>query len=149
MHSYPQSRSSLLRLLAILEWVSLGTVILAQIPFSITNSIPVSTAINYLGLGIIAGLRLIPPQGQRGKLAYTVMEFGLVFSLGFIGNVPLPAMLFIVLVIRSCLRLEGQGRAIATELLSLAASFSRPTDYFIKICLLKCDPNELALSGLG
>lgn len=114
MSSSPQSRSSLLRLLAILEWVLLGTVFLAQILLSIANLIPVSIAINCLGLGIITVLGLIPPPRHRAKLAYTVMEFGLVFSLGFIGNVPLPAMLFILLVIRSSLRLEGRGRAIAT-----------------------------------
>lgn len=55
MSLLPQSRSSLLRLLMILEWVLLGIVAIAQILVTLVNTMPILLIANGLGLGIFAG----------------------------------------------------------------------------------------------
>jgi signal transduction histidine kinase len=109
----PQFQSSLLRLLLVLEWILLGIVAIAQILVAFLNTMPVLLILNGLGLGIFAALRLVAPRSRSSKLIYTIAEFGLIFFLGFFGN-PLPAILFIVLVIRNCVLWEGRSRAIVT-----------------------------------
>jgi signal transduction histidine kinase len=111
-----QSRSSLLRLLIVLEWVLLGIVAIAQILVVLVNAMPVSLLTNGLGLGIFAALGLIKPNRGSSKVIYTIAEFGLVATLGFLGSIALPAMLFIVLVMRNCVLLEGKSRVIVTGL---------------------------------
>lgn len=116
MSLYPHSRSSLLPLLMKLEWLLLGLVAIAQILVTIVHATPILLIINGLGLLLFAAMRLKMPQSQEGKLIYTLTEFGLIFFLGFIGNIPLIAILFIVLVIRNCLLLQGYSRVIVTGL---------------------------------
>jgi len=68
---------------------------------------------------------MITPQTWQSKVIYTIAEFGLIFYLGFLGNIPLPTMLFVVLVIRNCVLLEGLSRAIVTGLAFLGCLFFR------------------------
>ena len=104
---------------------------------------------NCLGLGIIAVPKLIPPHRPRAKLAYTVIEFGLVFSLGFIGNVPLPGMLFILLVIRSCMRLEGQDRTIATGTSLVGCILLQTYRLFYQNLLVEVRPERIGTVWVG
>jgi signal transduction histidine kinase len=112
----PQSRSSLLPLLMTLEWILLGIIAIAQILVAIINATPIALIVNGLGLCLFAAMRLKMPRSQIGKVIYTSTEFGLILFLGLIGNIPLPTILFVVLVIRNCLLLEGRSRAIVTGL---------------------------------
>jgi signal transduction histidine kinase len=111
-----QPQSSLLSLLRILEWVLLGIVAIAQILVMPVNAPPILLIANGLGLGIFAVLGWIVPRRKLSKLIYTLAEFGLIFCLAFFGNIPLPTMLFVVLVIRNCILWEGYSRAIVTGL---------------------------------
>ncbi len=111
-----QSRSSLPHLLLILEWILLGVAALAQLLAAVIHINLTASILNGLGLMIFAGLRLIAPQRDITKLIYTSIEFGLVFLLGFVGNIPLPSLLFIVLVIRNCVLLEGRWRSLISGL---------------------------------
>ena len=112
----PQLQSSLLRLLMVVEWILLGLVAIAQIVVTMVNHMPALLILNGLGLGSFAVLGLAAPSGWISKLIYTSAEFGLLFLLGLLGNIPLPAMLFIVLVIRNCLLWSGKSRVIVTWL---------------------------------
>lgn len=122
--SFSQSRSSLLRLLMVLEWVLLGMVVIAQILVAIINAMPTLIIVNGLGLGIFTALGLIAPRRKFSKVIYTAVEVGLIFCLVFFGNVPLPAMLFVVLVIRNCVLWEGYSRIIVTGLAFLGCLVS-------------------------
>jgi signal transduction histidine kinase len=114
------SQSSLLKLLVVLEWILLSVVAIAQISVAIISNTSMQLLINGLGLFLFAALRLKMPQRQAAKFVYTAVEFGLIFFLGAVGNVPLLPMLFIVLVIRNCVLLEGRRRALVTGLAFLA-----------------------------
>jgi signal transduction histidine kinase len=109
-----QPPSTLLRLLRILEWVLLGIVALVQLLAALDSGMPIGLIPNALGLGIFALLGWVTPQQPFAKLLYTAIEFGLIFGLAFYGNLPLPTMLFIVLVIRNCVLLEGRSQRIVT-----------------------------------
>ena len=149
MNAYPQSRSSLLKLLVTLEWVLLGMVFLVQILSSIANSTPVLIAIDGLGLGIVAVLRLIPPQRRKAKLAYIVVEFGIVFGLGFIGKLPLPVLLCIMLVIRNCMRLKGKGRAIATGISLIGCTLLQTHRLFYQNLLTEIRSEQIGAIWFG
>jgi signal transduction histidine kinase len=110
------SQSSLLRLLMILEWVLLGIVAIAQILSTVISGISIRLLVNGLGLGIFAILGRVRPQTRNAKLIYTFAEFSLIFGLALGSNIPLPNLLFIVLVIRNCVLLTGWPRAIVTGL---------------------------------
>ncbi|MEO0948709.1 MAG: sensor histidine kinase [Cyanobacteria bacterium J06641_5] len=112
----PPFQSSPLRLFAALEWVLLIIVAIAQVLLALRSAMPAAILTNGLGLGFFIGLGFISPRKQRAKVIYIILEFGLVLGLGFIGNIPVPVMLFVVLTIRNCVRLESRGRAIATGL---------------------------------
>lgn len=112
----PRSQSSLLRLLMILEWMLLGIAGIAQILFTLIHGMSMLLIVNGLGLGIFAVLGWMMPRRRLSKLIYTLAEFGLIFCLVVFGNIPIPAMLFIVLVIRNCVLWEGYSRVGMTVL---------------------------------
>ncbi len=101
MTSYPQSRSFLLHLLMILEWVLLGIVAISQIIVVFFTTLPNLLIVNILGLGLFALLGRMKPQQYISKLIYTLIEFVLIFCLIFFGNLVLPTILFVILVIRN------------------------------------------------
>jgi len=135
MSLQPPFRSSPLRLFAVLEWVLLIIVAIAQVLLALRDAMPVAILTNGLGLGIFTGIGLISPQSEKIKTLYTIVEFSLAFGLGFIGNIPLPVMLFIILTTRSCVRLKGRGRAIAAGLAFLGCVFIQ-TDRLFRQTLL-------------
>jgi signal transduction histidine kinase len=121
MNLYPQFRSSLSRLLAALEWTLLGITAVAQVLMAIKQSSPWPMGINMLGLGLFTILGLVKPQGWLWSSIYTLVEFGLILGLGFFGNLPVPMMLFVVLVIRNCSITQGLSRSIVAGLAFLCA----------------------------
>lgn len=125
MNLRPPFRSSLLRLLTTLEWVLLGIVAIAQILVALVTAMPILLVVNGLGLGLFAALGLVVPQRRATKLIYTLAEFGLIFCLAFFGNIPLPTMLFIVLVIRNCVLWDGYSRISVTGLAFLGCLLSQ------------------------
>jgi signal transduction histidine kinase len=100
----------------ILEWVLLGIAAIAQILVTLINGMPMLLIVNGLGLGIFAVLGRITPRRKLAKLIYTLVEFGLIFGLVFFGNIALPGVLFIALVIRNCVLWEGYNRVGVTGL---------------------------------
>jgi signal transduction histidine kinase len=144
MNLISQSRSSLLHLLIILEWVLLGIVAIAQILVSLINAMPMLLIVNGLGLGIFAALGRITPRRRGSKLIYTLLEFGLIFGLVFFGNIALPGLLFIVLVIRNCVLWEGGDRVGATTLAFLGYLVAQT--YRLRHQIL---PSRISLDQIG
>jgi signal transduction histidine kinase len=144
-----QSRSSLLHLLMVLEWVLLGIVAIAQVLVAMVNAMPIPSVLNGLGLGIFAALGLIVPSRKGSKLIYTLVEFGLIFYLVCLGNIPLPAMLFIVLVIRNCVLLEGQSRNCITGLAFLGCLLSQTYRLFHQSLPLKIPFDQIGTVWIG
>ncbi len=91
----------LVNILLILEWLLLAIAAIALIVVAGLNH-GSNFWFNSLGLILLAGMGLYFPEKLRDKWLYTTSEFVivllLVFSLGF----PLPAILFVVMVIRNC-----------------------------------------------
>jgi signal transduction histidine kinase len=146
---HPQARSSLLRLLMILEWVLLGTVAIAQILVVLVNGMPMRLMTNGLGLGMFAALGMVAPRSWLFKVIYTTAEFGLVFGLGFWGKIPLPMLLFIVLVIRNCVWLKGWSRAIVTGLAFLGCLLCQTYRLFHQDLLVKVPLDQLGAVWVG
>ena len=121
MDPLPKSQSSLVRLLMILEWVLLSIVASAQVLLALRQAMPMPLIINGLGLGIFAVLGRVKPRRKLSKQIYTLVEFLLIFCLVFLSNIPLPKLLFVVLVIRNCLLWEGYQRARVTGFACLGA----------------------------
>ena len=121
MDPLPKSQSSLVRLLMILEWVLLSIVASAQVLLALRQAMPMLLIINGLGLGIFAVLGRVKPRRKLSKQIYTLAEFLLIFCLVFLSNIPLPKLLFVVLVIRNCLLWEGYQRARVTGFACLGA----------------------------
>lgn len=126
----PKSQSSLLRLLTILEWVLLGIVAITQILLMWAQATPTLLVSSSLGLGMFSALGRITPRRKRSKLIYTLVEFGLIFCLVVFGNIVLPTMLFVVLVIRNCLLWEDPHRAWVTGLAFLGSLVSLTYNLF-------------------
>jgi signal transduction histidine kinase len=100
--------------LKVLEWVLLTIVAIAQLLVTLNSATPYVSLLNGLGLGLFTLLGWILPKRNRAKIVYTLAEFGLIFYLVLVGNVPLPALLFIVLVIRNCKMWGGGSRVAVT-----------------------------------
>ena len=132
-----------------LEWILLGIIAIAQILVAIVNVAPISLIVNGLGLCLFAALRLKMPRSQMGKVIYTIAEFGLIFFLGFIGNIPLPTILFVVLVIRNCLLLEGRSRAIVTGLAFLGCLTSQTYRLFHQSLLFRVPLDQFGPVWVG
>lgn len=148
--SFPtQPRSSLLPLLMTLEWVLLSIVAIAQILVVLVNARPILLITNGLGLGIFAALGLIASRRWSAKPIYTIAEFGLSFALGLLGNIPLPTLLFIVLVIRNCVLWEGQSRAIVTGLAFLGCLFVQTYRLFNQDLLVRVPINRIGAVWVG
>jgi signal transduction histidine kinase len=76
-------------------------------------------------------------------------EFGLVFGLGFWGQVPLPALLFVVLVIRNCWLLSGKHRAVMTGLAFLSYVIVQAHRLFHQNLRLKLSPDKPGAAWVG
>jgi signal transduction histidine kinase len=94
--SYP------LNILLILEWLSLAMGAIALFLVSGFNHDFANLLPNGLGLIALAGMGLDFPDRWLDKWLYTICEFGVLLLLAFITNFPLPAILFILVVIRNC-----------------------------------------------
>jgi signal transduction histidine kinase len=132
-----------------LEWVMIGIVAIVQVLTALAQTMPVQILTNGLGLVIFAVMGLLLPQRPIPKFLYTAIEFGLILGLGCGGNLPLPMMLFIVLVIRNCVLLQGQSRAIVTGLAFLGAIVLQTYRLFHQNLLLKVSIDQVSTVWLG
>lgn len=138
-------RSSPLRLLRWLEWLLLG-IVMVLLPVSRIPQTPSSMLLNILGLIIFGAIGLVLPMQRWQKRVYTVAEFGLILLLALVGQIPLFQLLFIVVVIRNCVLLEGRDRTIVTVLAFVAGAvclFNR------RVFPLPIAPDQLGLFWLG
>jgi signal transduction histidine kinase len=110
------TRSPLLKLLLILEWILLGLVAITQILVANKFNSPTDVISNEIGILIFAVLGVAFPQTPLHKLLYIIAEFALIFWLTLKGNISLFQLLFIVLVTRNCVMLEGRSRSVVTGL---------------------------------
>ena len=135
----------------ILEWVLLGIVAISQILLALVKATPILLVVNSLGLAIFAALGRVTPHRQLSKQIYTLVEFGLIFCLVFLGNVPLPTMLFIVLVIRNCLLWEGRQRIRVTGIAFLGCLGALAYNLFHQNLLLNIaiSPDQVVTVWLG
>jgi signal transduction histidine kinase len=123
MDAERQPNSSLLRLLMNLEWFLLGIVAIALVVGLLGEKMSIQFMLSGMGLGLFAVMGRIVPQRKLAKAIYIISEFGLIFSLVFWGKIPLPNILFIVVVIRNCVLLQGTSRVIATSLTFISSIF--------------------------
>ncbi len=144
-----QARSSLFPLLMKLEWVLLGTVAIAQLWVAITHATPILLVINGSGLLLFSMLKLITPRSAISKFSYTFVEFGLIFWLSVVEMIPLPSLLFIVLVIRNCLLLEGSNRSIVTGLAFLGCLLSQTHRLIHQSLMLRVPLDQLGTVWVG
>ena len=145
----PQSRSSLFRLLMVLEWVLLSMVAAAQILAALASGMLIPLLVNSLGLGIFAAMGLVKPHTRYSKAIYTIAEFGLILALGWWGNIPLPAMLFLVLVIRNCVLLAGCSRTIVTALAFLGFMVTQTYRLLHQNLLVRVAGDRIGLVWVG
>jgi signal transduction histidine kinase len=92
--SYP------LNIVLTLEWLLLAVAAISLIVMAINN--PAGFFANGLGFITLAGMGLYFPRKWRDKWLYTAVEFLILLLLAFVLGFPLPATLFIVVVIRNC-----------------------------------------------
>jgi signal transduction histidine kinase len=137
-NSYIKINNHPFRFLLYLEWVLLGISILtAVIPSPLprfSSKLPELTIFCLLCFGLM-GLRL-PLGKQRIKIIYTAIEIILILITGSLGGINSRSFpfLYLVLVTRSCLIFDLQGRLVVTTLsfvLFLINLNHRPTNFKI------------------
>lgn len=128
IHNHP------FKFLLYLEWVLLAIAILTELippPFPRVHRFALPTIISIISFGVI-GLRL--PNGRLiDKILYTAIEILLILSTGItrIRAIRLFPLLYLILVIRSCLIFQLPGRLVVTSLsftlflMTLMRRFSR------------------------
>jgi signal transduction histidine kinase len=89
------------------------------------------------------------PQKSIHKLLYTSLEFGLIVILALIGTIPLFQLLFIVLVTRNCLLLEGRSRSIVTGITFFANAGCQFYRLLYRTFLVDFSSEQLWLFWLG
>jgi signal transduction histidine kinase len=109
MNIATESRSSPIHLLLKLEWVLLGITAILQILVASLNPTIGLPIVNLLGIAVFGAMRWIFPTRWIDKLLYTAIEFVLLLLLTFVGDLPTPSMLFVVLTLRNCVLLAGQN----------------------------------------
>lgn len=113
IHNHP------FKFLLYLEWVLLAIAILTELiptPFPKIHRFGLLTILNIVGFGLM-GLRL--PTGKLSdKILYTAIEILLILSTGMtrIRAIRLFPLLYLILVIRSCLIFQRTGRLAVTSL---------------------------------
>jgi signal transduction histidine kinase len=143
------TRSSLLQLLTRLEWVLLGTVAIAQILAGAARGMPGLTILNTVGLFAFLSLKWMIPRGAIEKLSYTVTEFGLILLLSFAGKIPLPSLLFLVLVIRNCVLLEGKARSWVAGFAFLGCLMTQTHHLATQSLLVRVPLNQIGAVWIG
>jgi signal transduction histidine kinase len=98
--------------------------ITAQIIAVLITGITNITIVNILGLGCFVALGQITPRRKLSKLIYLLIEFGLTFALIFLGNLVLPTIPFVVIVIRNFVLWEKPVRDWMTVLAFLGCAVS-------------------------
>jgi len=112
-----QIRTHPFRFLLYLEWSLLVIAALSEAspyPFRKLHRLPLVTILSIAGFGVM-GLRL-PTGKQASKVLYTGLEIFLVSLTAVAGGIRLFPLLYIILVIRSCLIFELPGRLVVTGL---------------------------------
>jgi signal transduction histidine kinase len=149
MNQASKSQSSLLPLLANLEWLLLGIVAIAQVIVTLFTSIPNLLVINLLGVGCFAALGRVKPHRNFSKLMYSIGEFGLIFYLVAVSNIALPNALFVVLVIRNCLLWQGRIRSWVTILAFFGAVGTLTYNLSNQVLPFDLSSEELSLAWIA
>jgi signal transduction histidine kinase len=143
------TRSTLLKLLLILEWILLGLVAITQILVANKFNSPNDVIYNEIGILIFAVLGVAFPQTQLHKLFYIIAEFALLFLLTLKGNISLFQLLFIVLVIRNCVMLEGRSRSVVTGIALFSVLICITDRMRSQSLLVQIDPDRTLLYWVG
>ncbi len=110
-------RTHPIRFLLYLEWAMLLIITVTEaitFPYSRMPRLPILNFFCLTLLGLM-GLRL-PENKRLNKIIYTGLEIGLILLSSYLGGLRIFALLYIILVIRSCLIFEQQSRLIVTGL---------------------------------
>lgn len=113
VHNHP------FKFLLVLEWILLAIAVLTELipaPFPRVRQFPLPTVVSIIGFGLM-GLRL-PTGTLVDKIVYTAIEILLILSTGItrIRAIRLFPLLYLILVIRSCLIFQLPGRLAVTSL---------------------------------
>jgi len=143
------TRSPLLQLLLILEWILLGLVAITQILVANKFTSPTDVVSNEIGIFIFAVLGVAFPLVPLHKLLYIIAEFTLIFWLTLKGNISLFQLLFIVLVTRNCVMLEGRSRSVVTGFALFAVLICITDRMRSQSLLLQIDTDRTLLYWVG
>ncbi len=149
------SRLSPVHLLLLLEWVLLGVAAVMLLVAARVHPVLGFPLFNALGLAIFAAMRLIFPQRLIDKLLFTASEFALLFLLTFVGEFPVPSLLYIVLVIRNCALLvghdplQGRLRSAITALAFLVCMLSQTYRLWYGRLPIKVPLNQVGPAWIG
>jgi signal transduction histidine kinase len=149
MHIRIKPRSPLLQLLLTLEWILLGLVAITQILVVNKFNSPNDFVLNEIGLLIFAVFGLAFPIAPLHKLVYIIAEFALIFLLTLKGNISLFQLLFIILVIRNCVMLEGRLRSLVTGLALFSVLVCVSERMRSQSLLVQVDPDRTLLYWIG
>jgi signal transduction histidine kinase len=107
---YIQPRNHPLRFLLHLEWVLLGIIAVIEL-LRFQYRFPHNPVFNLLCLGIFAAIGLrIPIQSAWKKIVYTAIELALILATSNASGLRIVILLYVVLVIRNCLMVQGTPR---------------------------------------
>jgi signal transduction histidine kinase len=112
-----------LRFLLYLEWILLSIVFLVELPRASLLDLPRMPGLNLLCILLFAGMGLRLPLGQSrlNRWIYSAISFSLILLAASIGGLRLFSLLYIVLVIRTSLLLDGQSRSLMTAVAFFSA----------------------------
>jgi signal transduction histidine kinase len=139
----PPIQASPFRLLLFLEWILLGLVAIAQVLLALSNRDSTSFIFNGMGLATLLLMGRWSPERSLDKLLFLGFGLCLVQWMAFIGHVPLFQLLFIVLVIRNCVLLEGRSRSIFTGIAFVAAMICQTQRVFNQGLLVKIASDQI------
>jgi signal transduction histidine kinase len=147
--------SSPLRLLLVLELAILGLGASIQVLVAIANHNIGVPSLNLLGIVVFAGMRSIFPHRWIHKLLYTAAEFGVLLLLTFLGDLPSPSLLYLVLTMRNCVLLAGEDklerkvRGSVTFLAFILCWLTQTYRLWAGQTLLLVSPSQISSVSLG
>jgi signal transduction histidine kinase len=102
-------RTNSLRSLLYLEWLLLIVVVVSEIPPLLLYQLPRSPWMNWIGISVFVAIGWRVPVRSSHQWLYVGLHIGLILLMSLVGGLRLFHLLYIVLLIRSCLLLPTRS----------------------------------------
>ncbi|XWK87807.1 MAG: sensor histidine kinase [Phormidium sp.] len=143
-HNHP------LQFLVYLEWILLIVICVSEIQVFRVYQLPRVVWLNYLGIGIFTLLGWFAPTRLWHRFLYTTLEFVLILIISLSGGIRFFAILFIVLIIRSCFIFSQRTCLTITGIsLVLVCAIQMYRFQFLTGTPLLRNPDQMKLFWLG